>query len=102
MAARFDRTVGVKLELPSVLKPIQIAIPVGRLDADPGVRVWIRRAPAACNIDVAMVSGQLNKRLDSGTREVSGGEIDSVVAFAHVECSAIFELRRCPGISTDS
>src|SRR5215468_9478178 len=58
-------------------------------DSDPAVGVWIGRAPGGSKIDVAVVSGQIEERLDSGTGEVSGRKIDRVVAFAHVECSTI-------------
>src|SRR5215472_891601 len=90
MAADVEGTIRVELELPTVLEPIQIPIPVGCFDADPGVCVSIGRAPAASKIDIAIVSGQVEEGLDSGTREVSGGEIDRVVAFADVKCSAVY------------
>src|SRR5262249_38400390 len=71
------------------LEAIEIAVAVRGLYSDEGVCVGIARAPSGDEIDVAIVEGELREGVEAAARNVSGGGIDGVIPFPHVEGAAI-------------
>src|SRR5271167_4466406 len=89
MIAEIELAQSIQLVLLAVLQALEEAVAERQLGRDPGVGLRILGTPASHHIRVAIISGELEEAADALSRNVSGSEIDGVVAFADVEGAAI-------------
>ena len=83
-----EQAIGIEFVLLAMFEPIQESIAVRSLQHDPGMRIsgW---APAADGVDIAVVAGYGQERLQLRAEIIGGGKILGVVSLADVEGAAI-------------
>ena len=89
VAREFELAITVELVLLAVFEAIEETVAEGGFGGEPGVGGGILRAPASGEIDIAVVTSELDEIAEALARNVSGGEIDGVVALADVEGATI-------------
>ena len=89
VTAEFELAIAVEFVLLAMLEAIEEAVAVRGFGGEPSIGGEIFRAPAGDEIDIAIIAGELEEGVDTLAGDVSGSEIDGVVAFADVEGATI-------------
>src|SRR5271169_6469988 len=89
MTAKVELTKPVQLVLLAVFQSIEKAVAKGDLGGDPRIGLGIAGAPATDQVGIAVISRELEKAVEALPGDVRSGEIDGVVALAHVERTAV-------------
>ena len=76
---------GVHFVLLSMLQPFQEAVPIGQFKAHPGFVRGVSGAPASHQIDVPIVHGESQHRLQAIAETERDGGVHGIVALAHIE-----------------
>ncbi len=85
MVAKVELAQSIQLVLLAVLQALQKAVAERQLGRDPRVGLRILGTPASHHVRVAIVTGELEEAADALSRDISGSQIDGVVALANVE-----------------
>ena len=89
MTAKIELTKAVQLVLLAMFQAIEESVAECDLAGDPGVGVGIAGSPAADQVEVTVVAGELEEGVEALAGDVGGSEIDGVVALANVEGAAV-------------
>jgi len=79
----------IPLELLAVLEPLHQTVAVVRVHSQPLSFRGIGRRESGGKIRIAIVAGKGEKAIQLRAQAVGRGQVESVVAFEHVECAAV-------------
>ena len=86
MLAGVEDALGIELVLLPMFQAIEESIAVGSFKGDPRCGGWTD----PCNqIEISVVAGDGEERVEGGTKSVGSGEVEGMIALADVEGAAV-------------
>src|SRR5208337_851179 len=89
MPAEIVLAKSVQLVLLAMFQPVEKAVAKCDFTGNPCIGLRIAGAPATDQVDVTIISCELDEAIEALPGNVGCGEIDGVISLAHIECAAV-------------